>query len=96
LRLVGCQLFSVFHSVGCQPDVNFIQLAARKMQISFSQPPAECKFHSVGHQPNENCIWLAAMQYKIPTFLNSLLVASNHLYEIYIRLVACPKQILPK
>jgi hypothetical protein len=50
LHLVGHQLFSVYHSVGHQPDVNFIQLAASRMQISFSQPPAGCKLHPAnGH-----------------------------------------------
>jgi hypothetical protein len=44
---VGCHLFSVYHSVGCQPDANFIQSAASWMQILFSRPPARCKFRSV-------------------------------------------------
>jgi hypothetical protein len=32
--LVGCQLFSVYHSVGRQLDENFTQSAASQMQIA--------------------------------------------------------------
>jgi hypothetical protein len=34
-----------FHSVDHQPDANFIQLAASRIQISFSRLPAGCKLH---------------------------------------------------
>jgi hypothetical protein len=64
--------------VGCQPDANFIQPAASRMQNSFSRPPARCKFHSVRHQLDANCIQLVAMQYKIPKFINSLHAAGTN------------------
>jgi hypothetical protein len=96
LHLVGCQLFSVYLSVGHQPVANFIQSAASWMQISFSQPPAGCKFHSVSRQPDANCIRRAAMQYKIPRFINSLHVAGDQPNEICIRLAASLMQILQK
>jgi hypothetical protein len=38
----------------------YIRLAARQMQISFSQPPAGCKFHSVGRHPGASFIQSAA------------------------------------
>jgi hypothetical protein len=69
-----------------------IWLAASRMQISFSPPPAGCKFHSVGHQLDANCIWLAAMQYKIPR----LHAASDQPNEICILLAASRMQILQK
>jgi hypothetical protein len=96
LHQVGRQLFGVYHSVGCQPDANFIQSTASQMQISFSQPPAGCKFHSIGHQPNANCIRLAAMQYKIHKYINNLHMASDQPNEICIWLVANQMQILQK
>jgi hypothetical protein len=85
-----------FHSVGHQPDANFIQSAASRMQISFRRQPARCKFHSVGHQPEANCIRLAALQCKIPKFINSLHVAGNQPKEICIWLAASRMQILRK
>jgi hypothetical protein len=75
--LAGCK----FHSVICQPDANFIQLAAIWMQISFSR-----------RQPDANCIRLEAMQYKLP----SLHAASNQPNEICILLAASRMQILQK
>jgi hypothetical protein len=69
-----------------------IQLAASRMQISFSQLPAGCKFNSVGRQPDANCIRLAAMQYKIP----SLHAASDQPNEICILLAASQMQTLQK
>jgi hypothetical protein len=69
-----------------------IRLAACRMQISFSQPPAGCKFHSVGCQPDANCIQLAAMQYKI----TSLHAASDQPNEICMLLAASRMQILHK
>jgi hypothetical protein len=38
---------------------NFIRLAISQMQISFCQPPAECKFNSIAHHPDANFIQLA-------------------------------------
>jgi hypothetical protein len=70
-----------FHSVSRQPDANFIQLTAIRMQISFSR----C-------QPDANCIRLAAMQYKKP----SLYAASDQPNEICILLAASRMQILQK
>jgi hypothetical protein len=67
--------------VSRQPDENFIQLAAIRKQISFSQLPAGC-----------NCIQLAAMQHKIP----SLHAASDRPNEICILLAANRMQILQK
>ncbi len=81
-----------FHSVSRQPDTNFIQSVASRMQISFSWLPFRCKFHSFGRQPDANCIQLAAMQYKIP----SLHAASNQPNEICILLAASQMQILQK
>jgi hypothetical protein len=67
-----------FLSVSCQLDANFIKLAAIRMQISFSRPPAGCKLHlasghaiqntqfACGQQPvKEICILLAASQMQI-------------------------------
>jgi hypothetical protein len=34
LHSVGRQLFSVYHSVGRQPDANFIQSADNRMKIA--------------------------------------------------------------
>jgi hypothetical protein len=65
--------------------VFIIQLAASRMQISFSQQPAGCKLHPA-----------AAMCHKIPKFIYSLHVASDQLNEISIRLVASRMQILQK
>jgi hypothetical protein len=42
-----------------------IQLAASRMQISLSRPPAGCKFHSVSRQPDANFIKLAASRMQI-------------------------------
>ncbi len=42
-----------------------IQLAASRMQISFSQPLAGCKFHSVGLHLDENFIQSAASRMQI-------------------------------
>jgi hypothetical protein len=42
------------HLVNCQPDANFIQWAASRMQILFSRPPAGFKFYSVGRQLDAN------------------------------------------
>jgi hypothetical protein len=42
-----------------------IRLAASRMQISFSRPPAGCKYNSVGRQPDANCIQLAARRMQI-------------------------------
>jgi hypothetical protein len=48
--LAGCK----FHSVSCQLDANFIQLAAIQMQISFSRPPARCKLHPASSHAIQN------------------------------------------
>jgi hypothetical protein len=50
-----------FHSVGRQPDANFIRLAAMQYKIH------KCinSLHAAGHLPNEICIWLAASWMKI-------------------------------
>jgi hypothetical protein len=79
---------SVWTPAGCkshsdcrQPDANFIQLAAIRMQISFSRPLAGCKLHPA-----------SAMQYKIP----SLHAASDQPNEICILLAASQMQILQK
>jgi hypothetical protein len=76
-------------------SVFIIQLAASWMQISFSWLPAGCKFHSVSHQPDANCIWLVAMQYKIPKFIHSLLVAGDQPNDCF-RLATSRMQILQK
>jgi hypothetical protein len=46
----GCK----FHSVGRQPDANFIQLATIRMQISFSWPPAGWKLHPASGHAKQN------------------------------------------
>ncbi len=40
----------------CKTLAAYIRLAASRMQISFSQPPAGCKFHSVSRHPDANFI----------------------------------------
>ncbi len=65
-----------FHSVSCQPDANFIQLAAIRMQISFSR-----------RQPYANCIRLAAMQYKYPDCMR--LVTNQMKFASCWRLAEC-------
>jgi hypothetical protein len=63
----GCK----FHSVGCQPDVNFIQPATSRMQIAYDYRPCNAKYpntsmwHVAGDQPNEICIRLAASRMQI-------------------------------
>jgi hypothetical protein len=42
-----------------------IWLAASRMQISFSQPPAGCKFHSVGSHLDANLIQSADSRMQI-------------------------------
>jgi hypothetical protein len=61
LHSVGHQLFSVYHSVGRQPDAICIRLAAMQYKI----PKFINSLHEAGDQPNEICIRLAATQMQI-------------------------------
>jgi hypothetical protein len=60
-------------------------LAANRLQISFSRPPAGCKLHPADSYP-----------LKTPKFINSLIAAGNQPDEICIRLGANGMQILQK
>jgi hypothetical protein len=58
----GCK----FHSVGRQPDANFILSASIWMQISFSRPPAGCNLNPASGHAIQNtqfaCGWPAINQ----------------------------------
>jgi hypothetical protein len=73
------------HLVRRQPDANFIQSAASRMQISFRQLPAGCKLHLASG--------LAIHKY---TNLSMWHVAGGQPNEICIRLAASRMQILQK
>ncbi len=94
------------HLVRSQPDANFIQSAAIRMQISSSRLPAGCKFNSVGYQPDANFIqsatsWMQIASGKRPCNtkypnLSTWHVAGDQPNEICIRLAASRMQILQK
>jgi hypothetical protein len=85
LTMCKLRILQNLQPVGRQPDANFIQSAASRMQISFSWPPAECKLHPASG---------LAIQNTQRKFINSLHVAGDQPNEICIRLTASWMQIL--